>query len=62
MVRRQQGLQLCVIIRMCADVVGGIMCFELFFEGILETLGLVLVTLQRSLMALAFVKAWNNFH
>ena len=35
-VRRQQILQLCEIIRMSADVVGGIMCFELFFEGILE--------------------------
>ena len=28
--RRQQGLQLCAIIRMSAAVVGGIMCFELF--------------------------------
>ena len=26
--------------RMSADVVGGIMCFELFFQGILETGGL----------------------
>ena len=35
----QQGLQLCVIIRMSAEVVSGIMFFELVFEGILETGG-----------------------
>ena len=38
-VRRQQDLQLCAIIRMSADIVGGIMYFELFFDGILKTGG-----------------------
>ena len=36
---QQQDLKLCAIIRMSADVVDGIMCCELFCEGILDTDG-----------------------
>ena len=42
-IRRQQGLQLCTIIRMSSDVISGTMCFELFFGclfGLLDTLSL----------------------